>query len=193
MLKYYGITELTGRPGSGKTAISMEETKRYESIYITTKTFCVRRLEELPTDQKDRILIRYISSIEELALFVINGLEAVVRVRKTELIVVDSLDHLMETEEKSVRLNSILFRIVNKLKRINRKHSTNILIVTCYYGGWTVGSFCISNPILGLSWMYMVNTRYVCDGRILRLVGSPMNDENECMFQIESHGVLYTE
>lgn len=197
MLRYYGITELTGRPGSGKTAISMEEGRRHETVYVTTTTFCIRRYSDMSAAEMDRVLIMYIPSIDELASFVIHSLEGLVRARNTGLVVVDSLDHLLETEEKSPRLNNLIFRIVNKLKRINQKYSTNILVITCYYGGWSVGSFCIGNPLLGLGWMYMVNTRYMCyreeDGRVLRLVHSPMNDECGCSFEIGSHRVVYPE
>lgn len=195
MLRYYGVTELTGKPGSGKTAISTEESKKYETVYITTTTFCIGRYEGTSAEIMDRILIKYISSIEYLAFFVTNELEVLIRARSVELVVVDSLDHLLATEERSSRLYSLIFRIVNRLKRINQKYLTNILIVTYYYGGWSIGSFCISNPLLGLGWMYMVNTRYLCrrDGerRTLTLVSSPMDGRNEWMFEIEQHGVSY--
>lgn len=195
MLRYYGVTELTGRPGSGRTAICMDESRRYRSVYITTTTLCTRRYGGAAADEMDRIFVKYVPSVLDLATFVVNELEVFVVGKDIELVIIDSLDHLLATEDWG-RSHGLVFRIVNRLKRMNQKHSVRILVVTCYYGGWRVGSFCICNPVLGLGWMYMVNTRYVCSGdqgsRTLRLVYSPVDDEEEWMFRIGASDVVYS-
>ncbi|CAD26257.1 similarity to hypothetical protein YK82_CAEEL [Encephalitozoon cuniculi GB-M1] len=192
LLKYYGVTELTGCPGSGRTAIAIEESKTRPTIYITTTTFCIGRYKESPPEVMDRIVVKYVQSIEYLASFVMNSIERIIVERSIELVVIDSLDHLLATEGMGMD-RRILFSITNKLKRMNQKHSTDVLVVTCHYGSWTVGSFCIPNPILGLQWMYMVNTRYVCskdgDRRMLRLARSPLKDSRAWEFEIGASSV----
>lgn len=187
LLKYYGITELSGRPGSGRTAIAIEESKGLGTIYITTTTFCIERYEGSPKEVLDRIIIKYVPSIEYLASFVMNSVEGIVIERSIGLVVIDSLDHLLATEGMGMD-RGVLFNIVNKLKRLNQKHSARILVVTCHYGSWTIGSFCIPNPALGLQWMYMVSTKYMCcrdgDRRTLRLVRSPLKDSGVWRFEI---------
>lgn len=195
MLRFYGVTELAGPPGSGRTAICMDEARRYRTAYVATAPLCTQRYADASAETMDRIFVESVSSIEALASFAMHSLERLVVARDIELVVVDSLDHLLAAEERSSRMHSLVESIVRRLKRMNQKHGVHVLVVTCHYGGWVVGLFCIGNPTLGLGWMYMVNTRYVCerrgDERMLRLVHSPMNDEQEWVFSIGPCRVSY--
>ncbi|AFN82723.1 putative recombinase-like protein [Encephalitozoon romaleae SJ-2008] len=195
MLEYYGVTELTGKSGTGKTAIAVEESKELATIYITTTTFCIGRYKGASKEVMDRIIVKYIPSIEYLASFVMNSMERIIVERRTGLVIIDSLDHLLATEGMGMD-RGILFGVVNRLKRMNQKYGVNILVVTYHYGSWTIGAFCIPNPMLGLQWMYMVNTRYVCsragDKRTLRLVRSPFMKSKAWEFVIGSSAVMIT-
>ncbi|AFM98001.1 DNA repair Rad51-like protein [Encephalitozoon hellem ATCC 50504] len=193
MLKYCGVTELSGKPGTGKTAIAIEESKELATIYITTTTFCIERYKGTSKEVMDRIIVKYIPGIEYLASFVMNSMERIIIEMGVRLVIIDSLDHLLATEGAGMD-RRILFGIVNRLKRMNQKHEVNILVVTYHHGNWTVGTFCIPNPMLGLQWMYMVNTRYICcrdgDKRILRLARSPSMESRAWEFEIGSSAVL---
>jgi hypothetical protein len=195
MLEYCGITELTGRPGTGKTAIAVEESKRYRTLYIATTTFSARRYGGSSREVTDRIFVGYIGDIEALNAFIMGRLEEVVAGWEIELVVIDSLDHLLCTEEKYPY--SRIAAMASKLKRLNEKYSTRMLIVTCCYGSWDVEGLRIANPLLGLSWLYMVNTRYICtreDGaRVLSLVHSPRGDGGQLRYEIRESAVLFPE
>jgi hypothetical protein len=192
MLRYYGITELTGSPGTGRTAIAVEESKKYRTVYITTTTFSIQRYRGSAREVTDRILIRYLGDIEALSAFIMSELEAVIAEWGIELFIVDSLDHLLCTEERYPHRR--VSTMVNKLKSLNGRYGTRMLIITCHYGGWSIGDLCIPNPRLGLSWMYAVNTRYVCTResgtRTLSLVHSPVDDESQLEYKIEAERVL---
>ncbi|ADM11246.1 putative recombinase-like protein [Encephalitozoon intestinalis ATCC 50506] len=187
LLKYHGVTELSGKPGSGKTAIAIEESKEFPTIYLTTTAFCIERYKGSSKEVMDRVVIKYIPTIGHLASFAMNSIERIVVESNTRLIIIDSLDHLLATEGMGMS-RGVLFGIINKLKRVSQKHLVNILVVTCHYGTWTVGSFCIPNPVLGLQWMYMVNTKYICsrngEKRTLKLVRSPLASSGTWEFEI---------
>ncbi|EOB14299.1 hypothetical protein NBO_31gi003 [Nosema bombycis CQ1] len=71
MLSYYGITELVGDSGSGKTAIAIEESKQFKTLYLTSTNFPIERFD-FTQNQYDNVFIEVIQSISDL-LFVLNS------------------------------------------------------------------------------------------------------------------------
>ncbi|KAM0672633.1 DNA repair Rad51-like protein [Ordospora colligata] len=194
LLEYYGLTEITGAPGTGRTAIAIEESKTCSTIYITTKALCTDRYHGSSHEQMDRIIIKRVSTISQLLMFVTNCIEQLIVERGVELVIIDSLDHLLVSEEQGSMGHRSVFTIMNRLKRMNQKYFIDVLAVTCYYGNWVVENFCIENPVLGMQWEYMVNTKYMCikdhDGRILKLVKSPIQDPHDVVFEIHASSVV---
>ncbi|EOB14985.1 hypothetical protein NBO_11g0056 [Nosema bombycis CQ1] len=65
MLSYYGITELVGDSGSGKTAIAIEESKLFKTLYLTSTHFPIERFDFTPNPY-DNVFIEVIPSNSDL-------------------------------------------------------------------------------------------------------------------------------
>ncbi|KAH9411745.1 hypothetical protein HK407_03g04940 [Ordospora pajunii] len=197
LLEYHGLTEITGAPGTGRTAIAIEESKTCPTIYITTKALCTSRYHGSSHEQMDRIVIKHVSTTSQLLMFVMNCIEQLIVERGIELVIIDSLDHLLASEERGGSGCRSVFAIMNRLKRMNQKYLVDVLAVTCHYGNWVVENFCIENPVLGMQWAYIVNTKYMCiknhDGRTLKLVKSPIHDPHDAVFEVHASSVIVIE
>ncbi|KAF9762197.1 hypothetical protein NGRA_2172 [Nosema granulosis] len=186
MLHYYGITELIGEPGSGKTALAIEESKIYKTLYITSTNFPIKKYD-FNKNKYEEVYIEFVQSTAEL-LFVLNiKLKQIV----VELIVIDNLYHIVFLDKKS-RLE--VTNLIYILKRLIQKYKIRVLVVnTCCFK--TIDEHKVSFiSKLGLNWEYHVNCKYVCKkmgegGYTVELVKSPENNNCKQSYRINKTSI----
>jgi hypothetical protein len=188
MLSYYGITELVGDSGSGKTAIAIEESKQFKTLYLTSTNFPIERFD-FTQNQYDNVFIEVIQSISDL-LFVLNS-----KFKPTvfifELIVIDSLYQIVFIEKRSTREVTNLIYILKRMLKMYKNLRILVLNTCCLK---TIRSNRVSFiSKLGLNWEYHVNTKYKCqkqgENYKIEMVKSPMNQELIVNFKIKRNGI----
>lgn len=152
-----GFTELCGKKGSGRTNLAIDYACSHNTAYISSTPFPIRRYFQVQSGkgQSRKLFISEPRSVAELWLLVKHRLGAFVAREGVELVVIDSLDHLLCTERKDRALCSMLVDIVRDLKDVIHRHSVPVVVVNSWRGSRKTGS----GWSLGLSWSYLVNTR----------------------------------
>lgn len=187
MLVYFGITELIGEAGSGKTSIAVEESKIYKTLYLTSTNFPIRRYDFTKSNYED-CDIEFVQTISSL-LYVINHK---MKAKAYELIVIDNLFHIVFLESRS-RME--VTNVIYLLKRLIQKYGLKVLVInTCSFETLDRNKVSFISR-LGLNWEYHVNAKYVSrkkgDVFMVELVKSPVNLKLSYNYKIErSHITL---
>lgn len=151
----FGLTEICGVKGVGKTNLCISISTNTNTVYISSKKFPIARYNQLNKSNKT-FLINEIATIDELLSIVNYKLEQVIIKHKIEMVVVDSLTHLIETEKKSKKLYSVLIEIIKKFKRIIYEYFVVVVIVNDLKESNRNVKF---DVMTGCSWLYYMNTR----------------------------------
>ncbi|WUR04773.1 DNA repair RAD55-like protein [Vairimorpha necatrix] len=139
-LKYFGLTELCGESNTGKTALCIEESKKYFTMYLCTTNFPILRCPE------GNLLIKLVQSLEDIFSSI-----KLCKEYKVELLVIDNLSSIVDTSHNKIS------RLVLYLKKMIYKYKLRVLVVNTTS---TLSYKMTYSYKLGLEWEYQVNTRY---------------------------------
>jgi hypothetical protein len=213
MLGYHGITELCGGRGTGRSTIALEESTRRRTVYFETRRFCIKRyIEMLNVDDSMCTLINHVNNtcslcrrlgnmfvkmvhnVNQLRFLVEYRLESFISEHKIELVVIDALDHICYAEDRIDLFKDVYF-IILKLKEINTKYNTRVLIINGWYNHKRRGMYWGVNWVLGYSWLYLINTRILLTKlnniREAEVIQSPKCEAPKRCFKIEKRGIVY--
>jgi hypothetical protein len=184
MLKYYGITEIIGDSNVGKTAVCIEESKKYVTMYLTSTNFCIKRYEKPYTD----IYIRLVQSLDDLIISI-----SYCKYFHIELLIIDNLSSIVFLDNNS---HYKICKMIYFLKNMIFKYKMKVLLVNNANPQF-INSKMFFNYKLGLNYEYHVNTRYHIHkknkDRIIEVVKSPIDLEFYYKIIIYKDHVVYTE
>ncbi|KAL6122070.1 hypothetical protein NUSPORA_00918 [Nucleospora cyclopteri] len=158
--KIFGLTEIVGLPGVGKTKLICKCVENYCCIYITNGIvdFAV----------PENFLIKRINSFLELQSFILKKLETLIILCKNKnkepdtFIVIDGLDRFLYTVEHPRFQASEITKIVQCLKFFIIKYKIKVIIINNFFNNssWTERKL-LYNKYLGYSWCYQPNIKFI--------------------------------
>lgn len=181
-----GLTEICGRKGDGRTNFALTHSCAHATVYVSTTQFPIRRYAEIRSHSahEKALFVSVLHSVSDLWFVVKHKLDDFVAANQIELVVIDSLDHLLHAEDKNKRLYAMVVEIVRILKNLVKKHELSVIVLN----SWNKGS-------LGLSWSYFVNTRLLIkrtrNERICECLISVTGDRPQRRFVITEKGVEF--
>lgn len=195
MMNLRGISELCGRKGSGRTNLALYESCMHNTLYISSVSFPIRRYLQMRMHASacdKKLLVAEPHSTRDLWFLVRHKLSECVADEAVELVVVDSLDHLLQTEERRKELYEMLVEIVRVLKNLVHARGIRVLILNSWQPSRKVGA---GEWSLGLSWSYLVNTRILVrrtpGRRVCETLISVTGDKPSWCFVINDTGVVF--
>lgn len=190
-----GISELCGRKGSGRTNLAISQSCLHNTLYISSAPFPIKRYLQMQGHagaRDKKLLVAEPHSARDLWFLVKHKLGGCVVDEEVELVVVDSLDHLLHIEARRKELYEMLVDIVKVFKNLVHAHGLRVLILNSWQlsrktgsGGWS----------LGLSWSYLINTRILVKktpgGRVCETLISVTGARPSRSFVINDSGVVF--
>lgn len=190
-----GISELCGRRGSGRTNLALSESCRHNTLYMSSSPFPIRRYLQMRAHagvHGKKLLVAEPHAARDLWFLVRHKLGKCVADEAVELVVVDSLDHLLQTEERRKELYEMLVETVRVFKNLVHAHGIRVLILNSWQPSRKTGA---GEWSLGLSWSYLVNTRILVrrtpGGRVCETLISVAGDRPSRCFVINDTGVVW--
>lgn len=190
-----GISELCGRKGSGRTNLALSESCMHNTLYISSAPFPIRRYLQMRMHARTRekkLLIVEPRSARDLWFLVRYKLSECVADEAVELVVVDSLDHLLQAEERRKELYEMLVEVVRVFKNLVHAHRIRVLVLNSWQPSRKTGA---GEWSPGLSWSYLVNTRILVRrtpcGRVCETLISVVGDRAMRFFVIDDTGVVF--
>lgn len=182
MLKYYGITEIIGESNIGKTAVCIEESKKYVTMYVTSTNFCIKRYKKPYTE----VYIRLVQSLDDLIISI-----RYCKYFHIELLIIDNLSSIVFLDSNS---HHKICKILYFLKNMIFKYKLKVLIVNNASSQFLNSKMFFAYR-LGLNYEYHVNTRYHIykknKDRIIELVKSPIDTDFHYKISINRDNVVY--
>ena len=146
MLQFFGITELIGDCNTGKTSICIEESKKYNTVYIISTNFPIKRLDK----NYSNIYIQFVQDLDDL-FFTLRKINSSI-----ELIVIDNLSSLVYLDKYSYKR---IISLIYYLKKLILKYNIKVLLVNNCNTNIEKSNIYFSYKF-GLEFEYQINTRY---------------------------------
>lgn len=165
MINLYGITEIIGDNGVGKSIFAISLCKKFRgmnecnTIYITNNQI---KFHFFP----DCVIYKKIDTFIQLKILLTNEITVMIKKYPIKLIIIDGFEDFLYIHEKPRTLYNCIFNIANSLQKLYFLQGINIVVINNYYSTrknyWPLYDiFQNSNPYLGLPWDYQVNYRYL--------------------------------
>ncbi|KAI5169496.1 hypothetical protein PAEPH01_0766 [Pancytospora epiphaga] len=183
----YGITELTGKPATGKTTLALHLCKDTRTLYISSTLLHHRNIGY-------NMLICRFDSLSALTNFLLNDAKPLVQAFGIESIILDGLDAFLYTLDRPRQHSGCIFSISRNLKALAFTFDIRVIVITNHFTGWAIDSFTIFNRYLGLRWSYVANIRYIVSKnqdqtRTISRVGG--SEKCKYHFKIDDSGVVF--
>ncbi|RVD93114.1 hypothetical protein TUBRATIS_003640 [Tubulinosema ratisbonensis] len=151
-MNFSGLTEICGKPGIGKTKLSLLLSLNHNTLYISSKNINITKI----TNQ--HLFLIQIFYLKDLLFLFEYKIEPFIKLNQINLIIIDSLEHLIISEE----INRILYLKVKKLfftfKKIIYFYKLKIIVVNNLFEKKIIGWM---HKIFGIRYFYNLNTRIV--------------------------------
>lgn len=172
-MKFIGLTEICGEPGIGKTKLSLHFSLNNKTMYISSKNI---KLNKICHNEFYLLEIFY---LKDLLFLFKHKIEQFIINKEIILIIIDSLEHLVISEE----INKFLYFKIKELffifKTIIYKHKIKIIVINNLFENKLVGWM---YRIFGIRYLYSLNTRIVLFkiNNLSFVKKTHSLDENEC-------------
>lgn len=150
----YGVTEIIGESGVGKSILALSLEDHLKTLYITLHS-------RNTIKDRENVTIYRIGSFMRLKAFFEREIRGIVKEHGFEKIILDGLEDYLYVFEKPRMHTEEVFRIVRLLKYFYMVKGIAIVIVNSSYGKWNIEGIRITNSYFGLPWEYMIDRRYV--------------------------------
>ena len=150
-----GIIEIVGEPGTGKTNFILSHIKERNTIYITN-SIINRNLYTL-----SHLWIKKLNTFLELKGFILLELDKIVKKEQLKVVIIDSLDKFLYTEENPRNFSKDLVKMVQCLRNCVFKYKICVIIVNNKFKR-LVENFEHYNKYLGYNWLYTANKTFTC-------------------------------
>ncbi|KAI5151429.1 hypothetical protein ENBRE01_2134 [Enteropsectra breve] len=187
MIECAGITEITGRPGTGKTAIALDLCKNISTLYIATN---ILKHTQIPAE----FVHKRFDNFYELYAFIKLRLPLLAKYSNMQAIIIDGLDTFLYTERHPRKFSDEICTIARILKDMCFMMNIKVIVVNNTYTEWAVDHYVVNNKYLGLRWCYTVNTKYILErhGAVRQILKISENKPvRTVQFKIYANGIEY--
>lgn len=175
MFKHAGITELSGKKGSGRLHTVMSESLTDRTLFVSVKAFPINRYASLlrtryandtamVSSHLSSTLVVIVDQIDRLLQIVMYKLDSAIRRHGIALLVLYEVDLLLVDEYVCHR---DVFAMMNELQRLSYVYSTKVVMVTVHRQTFAY------NYNVRLSMDYFISYRY----RVVMCYGNRMVED----------------